>query len=422
MDEVISQDSVIQDAYSDIYEDYAESASFLWLLRSIAVTEPNYNTDEIAELEQRIEAQLNGLMTSIELAWQVCGNALDSEQAGEVFTATVIACRSRDMDKIKIAITAGFLNDDTFKGAVSALGWLPDNLAHSWINKFLSSKDLDHKYLALSACSVRRKDPGEMLNKILQRDDCLAHDKLHARALRLIGELRRQDLMPALETAMVSENKDIVFWANWSAILLGNKFVVEKLKAYFSDDFYQDIAIQLAFRVVSVEQGRIWISEMVKKKDHIRTVIKSVGILGDPHAVNWLITLMNEPLYTRLAGESFTSITGIDLAEHKLSFEPSEHADELPNDNPVDDVVYIDEDDNLPWPDSDKVRGIWQQYGQNFIVGQRYFMGRKITPELLKKKIVSGTQRQRRAAALELALIDTKQRLLNVYHRVTGVS
>jgi len=149
MNDVTLRDYFAMDSSMDMYKDYAESAAFLWYLRSVAVTEPNYTTSDLGELEYRIEAQLDGLLTSIDTAWSICEQALEMPgQAGEVFTATVVAFRSRDMEKIKTAITAGLSNDATFEGVVSALGWLSSNLADSWIIKFLNSKDLDHKYLA----------------------------------------------------------------------------------------------------------------------------------------------------------------------------------------------------------------------------------------------------------------------------------
>ena len=185
-------------AYRDIYEQYVDDASFLWVLRSIAVEQPHQDLTSLRELEQRIEAQLDGLMTAVEDAWEICLQALEHEESGEVFTSTVIAFRSHDIVKIQKVIEVGLCSDETAKGLISAMGWLPGNLVHPWIKKFFTSKDLGHKYIALAACSVRRENPGEYLNRILERDDCKQHEKLYARALRLIGELRRQDLMQYL--------------------------------------------------------------------------------------------------------------------------------------------------------------------------------------------------------------------------------
>ena len=266
---------------------------------------------------------------------------------------------------------------------------------------------------------MRRQDPGELLTTILKREDCLSHAKLHARALRLIGELRRLDLMSALQNAAGSKEPSIAFWANWSTILLGQHAVVKNLQPLvFNRGPYQARAIQIAFRVLPIEQAREWISTMSKDPAGVRAVITATGVLGDPHAVNWLIGKMADPLLARLAAESFTNITGVDLEKHQLHESPHYGQDPIPNDETDDAHVGMDEDENLPWPDVEKVAALWRNHGANFMVGRRYFLGKPITPEWLKRAISEGNMRQRHAAALELALIDPQSRLINTHARV----
>jgi len=410
--------SINMNAYRDIYEQYVDEASFLWILRSIAIDQPHYTKEDINELEQRIEAQLDGLMISIDVAWEICLEALDLEQAGEVFTSTIIAFKSHDSTKIQKVIEVGLSSDETFKGLVSALGWLPEKFVHPWIKKFLSSKDLNHKYLALACCSVRRENPGEHLNRMLARDDCKQHIKLYSRALRLIGELRRLDLMPALNEAIDSDDEDVKFWANWSSILLGNKKCVENLEPYiFKTCIYQMRAIDIAFRVLPIERARVWISKLSNDKAQVRAIIKATGVLGDPHAVNWLIVKMREPAISRLAAESFTMITGFDIEENNLTGELSAHMDLHPNDESGDADVSLDEDENLAWPDYEKVSFFWMNNGQNFVAGHRYFMGESITAENLNIKLFNAFQRQKNSASMELALTNSSTPLKNTRAR-----
>lgn len=399
-------------AYKEIYEQFVEESSFLWGLRSVAIEEPNQTLSDIQELEQRIDAQIDGIMSSIEDAWEICLESLASEGPGEVFTASVVAFKSHDMSKIQKAIEAGLSNETTLHGLVSALGWLPEKLVHPWIKKFLTSKDLDHKYLAIAACSVRRENPGEFLNKILSRDDCKEHTKLYARSLRLIGELRRQDLMPALDEAMSVDDDDIKFWASWSSILLGNRTAVSNLKPFvFESGVYQDVAINIVFRVLPIEQARLWISKLAEDKDQARAVIKATGVLGDPHAVNWLISVMKDPLLARISAEAMNLITALDL--EKLNMEsPVEIVDQIEDDE------LDDEDENLLWPDANKVSQVWMNMGMNFIAGNRYFMGSVISPQLLQDKLITATQRQRHAAAMELALSNNISPLQNTRAKI----
>jgi len=407
-------------AYHEFYERYVDEASFLWLLRSIAVDQPHNTAGDVAELEERIQAHLDGLMTSMEPGWAACEAALALEQPGEVFTAAVTALRSYEMPKIQMAVEAGLSNDRALQGLVSALGWLPAARVQPWVEKFLAGKDMRHKYLGVAACSVRREDPAEVLTNILSREDCRAFAPLHARALRLVGELRRQDLMPAVQAARSSDDPAIQFWAIWSAILLGDKAVVTGLQPFvFNPSPHQSRALHLAFRVLSVEQAREWISVLSKDPDQARTVIKATGILGDPHAVNWLIGKMADPALARLAGEAFTNITGIDLAQHQLAAPPPADQLPIPNDEVEDGDVGLDEDENLPWPDTRKVAALWRNHGQHFLVGRRYFLGKSITPDWLHHKLATGTQRQRHAAALELALLG-EMPLINTRARITA--
>lgn len=411
---VLNQDKLVK-AYRDIYERYAIDASFLWILRSIATNQPNYFSNDLEELEQRIEACLNGLMTAPEDAWEICLEAIESGDPGDIFVAAILAFRSLDITKIQKIVETGLANELGLKGLISALGWLPGRLVHSWIKKFLTSKDLNHKYLAIAACSIRREDPLDHLTKIFQREDCLAHEKLYARSLRLVGELKRTDLMPALRIALRSEHTNIVFWASWSAVMLGDKSSVSGLQPFTLETGPLQLrAINLAFRILPIEDARVWISVLAKDPAQIRQVIKATATLGDPHAINWLINQMRVPTLTRLAGEAFTTITGIDLEESGLAIADLPDLDnQLPNDDIEDDAVDMDEDEHLPFPDVDKVAAVWQKYQQRFVSGQRYFMGKQIDSDHLTQIFKNAAQRQRARAALELALLESPQYLLN---------
>ncbi len=414
-------DAAAHSSFTGIYEQYVNEAAFLWILRSITINEPHNDQQDILALEQRINAQLDGLMTSMEIGWQVCEQALELQEPGEVFTAMNIAMRSHDSAKIKTVVDVGLSSKYALCGLVSAMGWLPEDIANIWIERFLNGKDLQHKYLGIAACSVRRYDPGYALLSILKREDCMQDIHLYSRALRLVGELRRQDCMPFVNSAVNSDNDTIRFWANWSAILLGQHDRAVYLKPYvFKSGALQNKAIQLAFRVLPVEQGREWISELSKDETQTRAIIKSIGVLGDPHAVNWLINKMNNPLYAKLAAESFTYITGVDFEKNDLSIKDPDNYLDIPNDDADDDIVGLDEDENLPYPDAEKVATIWQKYGQKFIVGKRYFMGQVLSNEHLKDRLQNGMQRQRHAAALELALCENGFPLINTREKVLG--
>ena len=67
-----------------------------------------------------------GLMASTEQSWLTCLDALELNEPGEIFTAAILAFRCHDVKKIQTVVEAGLTNNETEKGLVSALGWLPE--------------------------------------------------------------------------------------------------------------------------------------------------------------------------------------------------------------------------------------------------------------------------------------------------------
>ncbi len=417
--EAVSSQRDVGQAYAHLYERMVDDVSFLWLLRSLAVNRPAYYTEDLAELDLRIQAQLDALMSSPEQSWEWCVSALEFQQPGEMFTASIVAFRSLDVKKIQHVVETASTDERLIPALISALACLPGKRVNSWVKKFLTSKDLSHKYIAIAASSVRREDPGEILSKILNREDCIANVSLYARCMRLIGELKRRDLGAYLAAGMASENIDVKFWAVWSAILLGDKNAVSELKPYvMSDGDLKTRAIDVAFRVLSIDEGRQWISELAKDPANQRIVIYASGVFGDPHVIDWLVQQMANPVSTRIAGEAFSNITGVNLDEHKLALDELPNLDELLPEESAEDVE-LDDDEDLPFPDIDKVSAVWQKYKQRFVSGQRYFMGQPPSADYLSHIYSVGNQRQRRAAALELSLLQPARYLLN--HAVTSI-
>src|SRR5690606_41055137 len=66
---------------------------------------------------------------------------------------------SRDWSSDVCSSDLGLADKNCTRGLISAMAWLPGRLVHSWVKKFFTSKDLNHKYLAMAVCCARREDP-----------------------------------------------------------------------------------------------------------------------------------------------------------------------------------------------------------------------------------------------------------------------
>jgi uncharacterized protein (TIGR02270 family) len=148
-------------------------------------------------------------------------------------------------------------------------------------------------------------------------------------------------------------------------------------------------------------------------------------VLGDPTSIPWLIVQMQTPALARVAGEAFSTITGIDLDEHELDAPAEAPADVVALEDAVDrdDVTEEEEgddrDDHLTVPSPEKVQGWWRLHGDEFQRGQRHLAGRAADAPALRDVLLRGRQPLRAAAALQLALIEPEAPYFDVKGRAT---
>src|SRR4029079_18718330 len=100
----------------------------------------------------------------------------------------------------------------------------------------------------------------------------------------------------------------------------------------------------------------------------------------------------------RIAGESFTTITGVDLAYDDLETDRPEGFESGPTEDPADENVEMDADETLPWPDPQLIQKWWQSNRHAYQPGTRYLLGKPITVDWCKQVLRNGYQRQRGAA------------------------
>src|SRR5256886_9955289 len=118
-----TQGPVLPMAITEIVEQHAEEAAILWARRDKAILAPNYSLKDLARLDERVEAHLDGLRVAGKVGWEVCESALQEGQAGEVFAAAALAFESNDAQRIKEVLACGTTNPASERAIISALGW-----------------------------------------------------------------------------------------------------------------------------------------------------------------------------------------------------------------------------------------------------------------------------------------------------------
>ena len=100
-----------------IVQTHADEAAWLWYLRTRAIDAPHYSLNQLANLDERVEAHIDGLRVAGEAGRPFCDAILADGTAG-VFAAGVLAFESGDTKRIQEVVAVG-----TTKPKLGA-GWL----------------------------------------------------------------------------------------------------------------------------------------------------------------------------------------------------------------------------------------------------------------------------------------------------------
>lgn len=382
-----------------IIDQHAEEAAFLWLLRDNAVTEAHYNLEHLGDLEQRIEAHIDGLRVAAEAGWQCClQNLQQFSEAGEMFVAATLAFESIDTQRLHTLYALAEQHTETERGLISALGWVNPQYLKGKVSGMLVSAQPFWQRIGIAACAIHRVDPGKHLETALKTQDTA----LCCRALKAAGELGRTNLQDLITYRLQSSETAIRFWAAWALTLLGNRTAAPQVLQSFlpQADIYAFKAAQLLFRISTPEDTQYLLSTLIKQHQQVRLAIQACGMCGDPYYMPWLIQQMETPEYARVAGEAFSLLTGVDLAYDDLEMDQPEGFHAGATESP--------QDENLPWPDANLIQQWWQQHQGKYTTKQRYLMGAPVTVQHCQSVLQTAMQRQRYAAALELALLNAQ--------------
>jgi uncharacterized protein (TIGR02270 family) len=201
---------------------------------------------------------------------------------------------------------------------------------------------------------------------------------------------------------------DIRGWSAWAAVMLGDRGaalgVLQELA--LGDTPFAAHALPLYLRACDLNDAHDVLRTLTRRGGATsrRRLIQGCGVVGDPLYLPWLMDMMTEDAWARLAGEAFSLITGADLLAldlvrrrpDGLTTRPGEYLSEA-DPGRIDDVL-------LPWPDRHSVSAWWTAQQSHFRVGRRHFMGDLPSHDRLLDVLNNGFQRQRAAAAQWLAL------------------
>lgn len=407
----LNQSRICRPITLPVVEQHVEDAAVLWQTRSLLVESPHLELPRLRRVDDRLAAHLDGIALAAGDGERLSAMTLEQPTPGSTFVATVLAIERYDLERLDNLFALIQSVPEVRPGFLSAFGWVSAPLLQSTVSALLQSQASTRRYAGIAACAMHGVDPGPTLIEGLGDAD----PELRARAFRTAGVLGKLGLLDVVAKGAGDPALDCRVWSALSSVLMGKcEQPLDALLAMAAKAGpFQEPSLRLALRAADLKTGHEFLRAIARTPKQTRTVIEGAGIVGDPHYVPWLIKQMDDQKLCRLAGESFSMITGLDLAYLDLDRKPPEDAELIPNDNPADASVDMDPDDGLPWPDSAKISVWWAVNSARFSSGTRYFMGASPTREHCIQVLKDGFQRQRMAAAIYLCLLNPGTPLFN---------
>ncbi len=380
---------------------HAENVCFLWMQREQAVNEPHYSFKDLVHLDDRLEANLDGMRIAGRQGDPMLEEMIEMRDEGAHFGRALLALERGDRDVFNALVSKADDDAAIQYELASALAWVAPVHLKETVKSLLDSKNPVALTLGYRACAAQGRNPGKYLGIGAVHENAM----VRASAFRTAADLADRKFFsdhPNIEL----DNPDVRIEQARGHAMLGNRpmarSVLESMAAGGGSRAAE--AAALLMLMSDSQSGRAFLKKLISTPGRERDVITGFGLLGDPVAMGWLIHKSHTPEFARLCGGAMTMITGIDIACEDLDLpDEPEGFTTGPDDDPANDEVELDEDENLPWPDPERVDQWWASSG-GLAAGSLYLGGHRKAPDGLMTVLRNGMQRQRNAAAQSLAL------------------
>lgn len=382
---------------------HCHGASTQFNTRQVLLDAPHARLHQLGRLDERLAASLDGLAEAGAAGLAQCDEGLASPLPGDVFAAAVCAILARDGARLD-ALFALAAAEPTLQSALdAAFGWVSPADLRGITRALLDSTDPLRRASGLRACASHGVDPGAALQLALTDVDA----GLRAAAHDVAGRLGRKDLLAACHRGIADPEPAVRFEAARAALRLGDRDDAPAALLAFAraPGPWREAAATLWLQVAELADAHALLKSFRTEEGAQRLLLRGIAVVGDTLYVPWLLQQMADPQLARLAGESFTAITGADIAALDLEGPTPDGAPGGPYDDPVSDDVALDADESLPWPDPARCGAWWQAHGAGLAAGQRWFCGATPTAGHLATVLAERPQRLRVRATDALTLL-----------------
>ncbi len=388
-------------ALQHTHDESAAALSFIFDQLSSKNQSPHTHYSEIINLHNQLDAQLDIFRADNHSP----SLPLDpSESPGTIFLCTILALEIKNTLKLKQLLACAEADEELQHGLLNAFSWVPYAFTQPLPPHLLASQSAFYRLVGLHIYRKHQIRADTSFEWALTQ----ASSNIQEIALNATGEIGLIELLPHCQRLLNSNSQSVRFAAARACLLLGDgQNAFPQLAQYaLKSNSLQAEALSLLAVSLPLNQASQFLSKLAKQTSDKRLLIQMAGELGDPANIPALLRLMQDPTLSRIASFAFCFITGLDLVAENMEADQPDGFEPGPTDNPEDEEVESDPDEDLPWPDQEKLANWWQQYGHLFKPGTRYLAGKEISKQHCLWVLQNGLQAQRKSAALHLKALD----------------
>ena len=382
----------------DIYETHLDEAAFRWSQWEAALDAPDFILGEVAELEERFAAHLDGLILGgTPVARRLLEPALASEEPERIVTAALALLRGEEAPGPAAVLAAlPTAEPSALAGLRRALELAPSAAIPTALPSLLEKEDALPALwvLVLDTLGTHGLATPALCTPLLSHPE----PEVAAAALRAASRARLP-LEPASVHRALDSRAPVLRDAALLAGLMGGHAGAWAACRALVDSRASEARLPLLLLGLGGDEQDV--KRLLARLDdeELRAdALWALGFSGRVAAADACVALMREAPVAALAGEAFSAITGLRIEGGHATEKEEREEDDLDAD------LTLRPEDALPLPHAEQVAVWWKEARARLDPKQRHLAGQPFTPQVLLEALVSAPMRRRHALALELAL------------------
>jgi uncharacterized protein (TIGR02270 family) len=297
---------------------HVEDAAFLWSKRRREIDGTMLGEVDIGRLDQRLDANLEGIFASGKAAWDLAiSRFADYQEPPELFVISAIALHEDSAKAIGSMLEAcAFIGDGGIEAVSGGIARTPADRLRQHVASWLDSREPILRQLGLSALWHNRTNPGPRLNTLIEDADV----GVRRASMRLAAALKRRDVLPVVLAALRGNAEDERLTAACAACLLGDPAAsyptLDRLVR--ADVTTAGAAIEMRLLATPASQAKRWLQERLEQPSLRVAAVAAIGIVGGQSILPWLIEKMRNPALAHAAGLALRDLFEVDFNDTDL--------------------------------------------------------------------------------------------------------